>query len=99
MACRRVLPRVGIRLLSPTRLLELAKVELVKGNGRYARVYGKDGEHTICILSLPAVGDGAAFWFIVTAIVLTPLGGNEPARAAAACCAVAHPARRYESKL
>lgn len=55
--------------------------------------------HTVRILSLPAVGDGAAFWFIVMAPTFAPLGGDKPARAAAACCAVAHPARRYENKL
>lgn len=35
----------------------------------------------------------------MTAATCGPLGANEPASAAAACCAVAHPANRYESKL
>lgn len=35
----------------------------------------------------------------MTAATFGPLGGNEPASAAAACRAVAHPANRYENRL
>jgi hypothetical protein len=53
---------------------------------------------TVRIFSLPAVGDGAVLGFIVTAANLTPPGGTEPARGAAAFCATAHPASKKDSK-